>query len=397
MACIGQIICGKYEIRKLLSEGGMSRVYLGRDIVLGKLWAIKEIINLHGKDACALAMQEAEAFRDLDHPAIVRLVEVLRDENAAYIIEDLVTGMTLGDVVHSGSFHCEKEIVRWMSEVCEALIYLHSRKPAVIYRDLKPDNIIITESGHIKLVDFGTARNYKPGKDRDTKCLGTISFAAPEQYEDYGSQTDERTDIYGFGCTMRYAGKACPELSEGFMEIVKKCTRMNPEDRYQDTGALMSDLDSLLMAQDRDITKVSIWSRCMAALVISLCAVVCILFSVVVVMNADTGNGGGQNDISGYSSGLRQMRDFIKYAVNDEKKASFIIDACELAADFLRESALSFAEEGIPAEEMYLFLDDIYQELAGLTVLSDEEVTEQSRVLEKIENIYIYIRDIAEN
>ena len=249
MAGIGQIIDGKFRILKPLGRGGMSRIYLAEDIRLGKRWVVKEIPKVVSREKNTLfiqaALSEAEIIKSLDHPAVVRIVDIIQDEKALYIVEDYVQGRSFQELAQEGSVIEPEELKQWAVQICQVLIYLHSRKPPVIYRDLKPENIILTDSGHIRLVDFGIARRYRPEGSRDTVYLGTVRFAAPEQFEEYGAQTDMRTDIYGFGKTLEYMAYFCGELSPEADALIDRCIEEDPENRYQSGEELLNALEEI--------------------------------------------------------------------------------------------------------------------------------------------------------
>jgi len=266
MAQIGQVIDGKFRIVKMIGRGGMSRVYLARDVHLDKKWVVKEIPRfVNGKENTFLveaALSEADIIKSLDHPAIVRIVDIARDRSFVYIVEDYVQGISLKeytDRCKDVSAIEEPVLKDWAIQLCRVLIYLHGRRPPVIFRDIKPENVILTPSGHLKLVDFGIARRYRPDKSRDTVYLGTEMYAAPEQYEESGLQTDMRTDIYGFGKTLQYLSRFCGNgqagssggLSEALRGIIRKCIRQNPDERYQDAQELLEELETYEERQKR--------------------------------------------------------------------------------------------------------------------------------------------------
>jgi len=249
MAQIGQGIDGKFRIVKLIGRGGMSRVYLARDIHLDKKWVVKEIRRSSGgKENTFLveaALSEADIIKSLDHPAIVRIVDIAQDRMAVYIVEDYVKGISLKaytDRFKDAAALPEAVLKDWAIQLCHVLIYLHGRRPPVIFRDIKPENVILTPSGHLKLVDFGIARRYRPDKSRDTVYLGTELYAAPEQYEESGMQTDMRTDIYGLGKTLQYLVRYC-DPSDGLRRIIARCIRPDPDERYQDAKELLEELE----------------------------------------------------------------------------------------------------------------------------------------------------------
>lgn len=258
MAQVGQIIDGKYEILKEVGKGGMSRVYLAMDQRLNKQWAVKEI-QKRGRDenneyVIQSAIAEANLIKSLDHPSIVRITDIIENEDVIYIVEDYIEGETLASILRREGAQPQERVIEWAIQLCEALQYLHSRKPAIIYRDMKPGNVMLRPEGSIKIIDFGIAREYKDENLEDTTCLGTKGYAAPEQFGGKG-QTDARTDIYCLGATLYHllTGKnpAQPpyemypirywnaELSAGLEAIILKCTKNNPIDRYDSCEELL--------------------------------------------------------------------------------------------------------------------------------------------------------------
>lgn len=258
MAAIGQVIDDKYEILKLVGQGGMSKVYLAMDKRLNKQWAVKEI-EKRAKDrnneiVIQSAIAEANLIKQLDHPAIVRIVDIIDNGNVIYIIEDYIEGETLGTILENNGAQPQELVIEWAMQICEALEYLHTRKPPIIYRDMKPANVMLKPDGNIKVIDFGIAREYKDQSLADTVSLGTKGYAAPEQFGGKG-QTDARTDIYCLGVTLYHlltGQNPCeppyeiypirhwnPQLSAGLEAIIQKCTQLNPDDRYQSCAELL--------------------------------------------------------------------------------------------------------------------------------------------------------------
>lgn len=161
---------------------------------------------------------------------------------------DYVEGETLKRVVDREGAQKQEHVLQWALSLCDVLMYLHSQNPPIIYRDMKPANIMLQPNGNIKLIDFGIAREYKEKNIEDTVSLGTKGYAAPEQFGGRG-QTDIRTDIYCLGVTLYHlvTGKNPAEppyeiypirhwdgrLSAGLEKIIQKCTQANPDERYQ--------------------------------------------------------------------------------------------------------------------------------------------------------------------
>lgn len=257
MAKIGAIIDGKYEILKQIGMGGMSTVYLAMDQHLNKQWAVKEIrLRADDRESRVIIQSliaEANLMKKLDHPVLPRIVDIIDSRDTIYVIMDYIEGEPLSRILEREGPQPEEDVLEWARQLCDVLSYLHTRKPPVIYRDMKPGNIMIRPDGNIRLIDFGIAREYKEGKTSDTVALGTKGYAAPEQFGGQG-QTDARTDIYSLGVTLYQAltGQTPseppyefypirywdPSLSGGLEKIIAKCVKPNPQDRYQTCAQL---------------------------------------------------------------------------------------------------------------------------------------------------------------
>ena len=199
------------------------------------------------------AIAEANMIKKLDHPALPRIVDIIENGDMIFVIMDYIEGETLGSVLREQGAQSQELVIEWALQLCEVLDYLHTRVPAIIYRDMKPDNIMLKPDGNVKLIDFGIAREYKEHKSSDTIGLGTRGYAAPEQFGGQ-AQTDARTDIYCLGMTMHHllTGKNPseppyetypirhwnPQLSTGLEAIVQKCINLNPDKRYQSCAEL---------------------------------------------------------------------------------------------------------------------------------------------------------------
>ncbi len=250
MANIGTIIDGKYEIIAELGRGGMSVVYLAMDRRLNKQWAVKEAKKNPGANSEIFELTpiaEANLLKSLDHPNIVRIVDIIEQNGYIYIVEDFIEGRSLNEEVKKGPSSPEK-VVLWGEQLCNVLQYLHTRRPPIIYRDMKPANVqLLTDRETVKLLDFGIAKTYKPQKAGDTYNLGTRGYAAPEQFAQ-DRQSDARTDIYSLGITLRalLTGKTPydsmfyedirklnPAVTDGLVKVINKATNQNPRLRYQ--------------------------------------------------------------------------------------------------------------------------------------------------------------------
>lgn len=264
MAQIGEIIDGKYEILHEIGRGGMSIVYLAMDKRLNKQWAIKEFRKDKGDASRELALNalldEANLMKKLDHPMLPRIVDIIDSKATIYIVMDYIEGESLNRVVDATGAQPQEAVIEWAKQLCAVLDYLHTLNPPVIYRDMKPANIMLKPDGTVRLIDFGIAREYKEGKDGDTEAIGTRGYAAPEQFGGKG-QTDARTDIYSLGVTLYHlvTGKNPaeppyeiypirhwnPTLSSGLEWLIQKCTQLNPADRYQSCAEITYVLENL--------------------------------------------------------------------------------------------------------------------------------------------------------
>ncbi|HIX38348.1 MAG TPA: serine/threonine protein kinase, partial [Candidatus Blautia pullistercoris] len=244
-----------------IGQGGMSVVYLAMNERANKQWAIKEV-RKDGVQNFEVVKQgliaETEMLKKLSHPNLPSIIDVIDGDGTFLIVMDYIEGRHLESVVKEYGAQSQEDVIEWAKQLCDVLSYLHSRKPPIIYRDMKPSNVMLKPDGKVMLIDFGTAREFKENSVADTTCLGTQGYAAPEQYGGHG-QTDARTDIYCLGATLyhlltghnpseppyemypiRYWN---PELSSGLEEIILKCTQKNPDDRYQNCGELLYALE----------------------------------------------------------------------------------------------------------------------------------------------------------
>ena len=172
MADIGSVLEGKYEILKLIGKGGMSRVYLAMDKRLNKTWAVKEI-EKNARDenneiVVQSAMAEAHLIERLDHPALPRIVDILEYDKVIYVVMDYIDGEPLSKVLEEHGAQPQDLVIEWAKQICDVLDYLHTQTPPIIYRDMKPGNLMLKLDGNIKVIDFGIAREYKQKNLADT-------------------------------------------------------------------------------------------------------------------------------------------------------------------------------------------------------------------------------------
>ncbi|PHE64187.1 serine/threonine protein kinase [Bacillus toyonensis] len=258
----GDVIEGKYKVLDQVGKGGMATVYLTMDLRLNKQWAIKEIIkndSKMGRVEYKSLLVEAEILKKLDHNNLPRIVDIIDSTDKVFIVMDYLEGKNLQEIIMASEKGIPQEnVIRWGKQLATVLGYLHNRKPSIIYRDMKPSNVMLQPNGTLKLFDFGISREITDNKINMTVALGTKGYAAPEQY---GSNpwSDERSDIYSLGMTLYHLVTGhnpadSPEeikpitqwdasLSKGLEKIISKMTKYNPSERYQSTAELIYDLD----------------------------------------------------------------------------------------------------------------------------------------------------------
>ena len=286
---IGSIIDGKYKILNVIGKGGMSVVYLAMNERANKQWAIKEV-RKDGVQNFEVVKQnlivETDLLKRLNHPHLPSIIDVIDGDGTFLIVMDYIEGNPLSKAIKNSGAQNQDDVIEWSKQLCDVLGYLHSRKPPIIYRDMKPSNVMLKPDGNVMLIDFGTAREFKSTSVADTTCLGTQGYAAPEQFGGHG-QTDARTDIYCLGATMYHLitghnpamppyemypiRQWNPMLSSGLEEIILKCTQKNPDDRYQSSAELLYALDHY---QDLDIENKKVqslkWKTFIASVILTL-------------------------------------------------------------------------------------------------------------------------------
>jgi hypothetical protein len=205
---IGTVLKNQYRIVRLVGGGGMAWVYQVEELPpgSGKLWALKELRpQTQDKTEQAVARglfeQEAKLLRELDHANIPKIADFFEENSRACLVMEFIWGESLEKRLKAANAPLlETDVLHWAIQLCDALQYLHTRRPPIIFRDMKPSNAMVTNTGLVKLIDFGIARTYKAGKKRDTVAMGSENYAAPEQWGK--GQTDARSDVYGLGATM---------------------------------------------------------------------------------------------------------------------------------------------------------------------------------------------------
>ena len=260
----GDTLSHRYQIRQELGGGGMARVYLATDMRLGgRQMAVKEmdpanVVEEERAWAVAGFRREAEVVARLNHRGIARVTDFFEEEGLYYLVMEYVEGETLEAALRrSPGGLPEDQVLAWAGQLASVLDYLHNRPTPIIFRDLKPDNIIVQEKGTLKLIDFGIARYFKPGQTQDTVQLGTPGYAAPEQSSQEG-QSDPRTDVYSFGVLLHQlltgydpattplhlppAGQLNPALSARVAAAIGQATHPDVEERFRSVRAFAAAL-----------------------------------------------------------------------------------------------------------------------------------------------------------
>jgi len=257
----GTILGQRYRVVSVEGTGGFGTIYKAQDTRFQswRVVAVKEMsdvyLDAHEKDwALQSLRQEAELLVQLKHPNLPSVFDFFEENGKAYLVMEFIKGSTLAreSEITDGPMD-EALVMRWALQLCDVLHYLHTRQPPIIFRDLKPSNVMVTEEMQIKLIDFGIARIFKVQAETDTHTLGSRSYAAPEQYG--ASQSDARTDIYALGATLyklltgmaplevplRQANAAVfrkprelnPRISIVTEQIILTAMDLQPSDRFQ--------------------------------------------------------------------------------------------------------------------------------------------------------------------
>ncbi len=211
----GMILRDRYEIRRVIGQGGAGCVYLAEDTRLtGRLCAIKEVVHDYSlpdallKQAREQFQQEALVLARLDHPNLPKVSDFFSDEHSDYLVMDFIPGKDLRTLMmeakRRGEFLPESEVLSWASQLADALTYLHKQVPPILHRDIKPSNLKVMPSGLLKLVDFGLVKVLTADENTVTviQGRGTALYTPLEQYGGDVGHTDARSDVYAFGATL---------------------------------------------------------------------------------------------------------------------------------------------------------------------------------------------------
>ena len=251
---LGAVLEGRYRVTRLLGQGGAGAVYLAEDTQLfDRPVAIKELIEQFNSPeeragAVARFVHEARMLVSLSHPNLPDVRSYFTEHGRHYLVMEYIEGDTLLEVLErSGGALPPALVLEWGRQICGVLSYLHGRTPPVIFRDLKPSNIMLDRANKIQLIDFGTARLFDTTKHTDTLKMGSIGYAPPEQYQGQG-QTSPQTDIYALGATLHqlltnqdpsarpfvFAPPSLlrPEVHESASRAIMRALNLDPAQRF---------------------------------------------------------------------------------------------------------------------------------------------------------------------
>ncbi|HIT90685.1 MAG TPA: serine/threonine protein kinase, partial [Candidatus Merdenecus merdavium] len=240
-----KILNARYELLREIGRGGFSNVFYAYDKKLKKYWAIKKIQKVRDHPLSKDLLKEVEILKDLHHPMLPNIVDIIEKKEAWYVVMDYILGTTLEEYQKTNQGIETDILLSWGKELADVMDYLHQCNPPIIHQDLKPSNIMIKPRGSLMLLDFGIAMRL--GMEKPVS-LGTKGYAAPEQYGNRGRYlVDERTDIYGLGKTLEiflkvHQNKRSKKDKE-LKKIMDRCTKEDPKERYQNCMELRDHFD----------------------------------------------------------------------------------------------------------------------------------------------------------
>lgn len=274
----GTYLQGRYEILEKIGSGGMSVVYKAKCHTLNRLVAIKVLKEEFASDENFVSKfkMEAQAAARLSHPNIVNVYDVVDEENLHYIVMELIEGITLKSYIEKKKLLDSKEAIGIAIQVAQGIAAAHEQH--IIHRDIKPQNMIISKDGKVKVADFGIARAVSSQTVNSSAAVGSVHYISPEQAR--GGYCDERSDIYSFGITLYEMvtgrvpfegdntvavalahledpvvppGDYNPQVYPGLEDIILKCTKKKPDRRYGSMEEVIHDLRRVLMDPECDI------------------------------------------------------------------------------------------------------------------------------------------------
>jgi serine/threonine protein kinase len=267
----GLVLKRRYRILRKVAQGGMGAVYESVDVFAppGTRWAVKEmslaaLAPQERPQAMADFRREAHMLHTLRHPNLPTVVETFEEMARHFLVMEFIPGRTLLNVLdNTAGYLPEDRVMAWARQLFDVLNYLHSQDPPIVYRDVKPANVMLFESTErIKLIDFGIARFHRQGKAQDTEAFGTAGYAPPEQYGK--GQTDQRSDVYALGATLHHlvtkhdpslnpfnwlpARRLNPHVSPALENALTVATSLDPTRRFQTVAEFAGALGLFLPA-----------------------------------------------------------------------------------------------------------------------------------------------------
>jgi serine/threonine protein kinase len=235
----------RYQLLEQIGQGSMGKVYLAYDIRLKKQWAVKEV-----RQEAGLLFHEWDILKDLEHPSLPKVVDVWKEEDRFYFVMDYVPGWNLKEIGRTGKRISQRQIVQWGIQLAQVLVYLHGRTPPILYRDLKPSNIIVQPDHTVKLVDFSIA--IRKQDDRDAvRGWGTAGYAPKEQREGKG---DVRSDIYSLGAVLLYlVNHSKGTMNRRLLHCIETCMQQDVQKRYPTAQQLETKLQEILERMNRNL------------------------------------------------------------------------------------------------------------------------------------------------
>lgn len=251
----GTLLNGRYQITRPLGRGGMGTVFLAEHLQLQSILAIKEVCSPGESEEERQAtlgqyQREARFLVQLNHPNLPKVTDAFVENDRFYLVMEYIDGVTLEARLkeRGGRPLPAIQVIEWGLQIADVLAYLHHQNPPIIFRDLKPANVMVKPDNTIRLIDFGIARRFQLGAVHDTSLFGSVGYSPPEQFG--RQQTDARSDIYAFGVTLHqmltgidpsiqpfkfvpvsHVNPAVPELLSG---LIQQCLAMDPEARPAD-------------------------------------------------------------------------------------------------------------------------------------------------------------------
>ena len=272
----GVVLAGRYEVQERIGLGGMAEVYKGKDLKLNRFIAIKILRKEYREDESFVRkfQREAQAAAGLMHPNVVNVYDVGEDRGLYFMVMELVEGITLKEYIEKKGVLSANETISIAIQIASGIQAAHQKH--IIHRDIKPQNVIISKEGKVKVTDFGIAKA-ATSNTISSNAMGSVHYTSPEQAR--GGFSDEKSDVYSTGITMyeMVTGRVpfdgdstvsiaikhlqeeimppseyIPEIPYSLEQIILKCTKKNPDKRYPDMGTLIADLKRSLADPDGD-------------------------------------------------------------------------------------------------------------------------------------------------